>query len=97
MIQGGAHPSLTSRWEDGIEGSYVGHTEGDAETGGGRREGRQGEVPEGRERRFLVLNLVSWERGDPSFFFFFCLFVCLIPTKVEIGSLCLAREVGGFP
>ena len=38
----------------------AGLTQGDAETGRGGREGRSNEVPpEGRERGFLVLNLIS--------------------------------------
>ena len=43
----------------------------------GEREEEEVKCQNSRERRFLVLNLVSSKRRDP-------MFVCLFSTKVEI-------------
>ena len=71
--------------EDGREASYIGHTRNGDETGGGGGEGRRGEVlTEGRERRFLVLNLVNLVRIADTMFFLGFVFVFVFPPTSRI-------------
>ena len=96
LSPGGALCFLTERvgangavgTKDGIEASYVGHIQNGAETGGGGRETEKAKCCQKAEKGFLVLKLISFNRGADA------MFSC---QEREMGSPSWAGEDREFP